>query len=59
MSRDANDPVAQAIHELIDHGAEADRRIEHVLEELQRLRLRIDVQRAGNGEAITPTRILD
>jgi len=59
VSRDANDPIAQAIHELIDHGAEADRRIEHLLQELQRLRLRIDGERTGSNDATTPTRILD
>ena len=37
MSRDANDPVAQAIHELIDHSAETDQRIEQILAELKRL----------------------
>jgi serine O-acetyltransferase len=37
VSRDANDPMAQALHELIDHSAETDRRIEHILAELDRL----------------------
>jgi serine O-acetyltransferase len=39
VSRDANDPVAQAIHELIGHNAEADRRIDEILAELKRLKL--------------------
>jgi serine O-acetyltransferase len=49
VSRDANDPVAQAIHELMDHGSEADRRIEQLVEELERLRLRIESERAVVG----------
>ena len=35
--RDANDPLAQALHELIDHSSETDRRIEQILVELKRL----------------------
>jgi serine O-acetyltransferase len=37
VSRDANDPLAQALHELINHSAETDRRIQQILAELQRL----------------------
>ena len=40
--RDLNDPMAKALHELIGHSAEIDRRIEHILAELKRLGLRID-----------------
>jgi serine O-acetyltransferase len=32
-----NDPVVQAIHELIDHSAETDKRLERICAELQRL----------------------
>jgi serine O-acetyltransferase len=42
VSRDANDPLAQALHELISHTAEADQRIEHILAELKRLGGKID-----------------
>ena len=35
--RDLNDPLGKAIHELMDHGADNDRRIEHILVELRRL----------------------
>ena len=35
--RDLNDPLGKAIHELMDHGADNDRRIEHILLELRRL----------------------
>jgi serine O-acetyltransferase len=37
-----NDPVVQALHELIDHTADTDQRIEHILTELQRLGLKIE-----------------
>jgi serine O-acetyltransferase len=35
--KDLNDPVAKALHELIDHSGETDRRIEEILAELRRL----------------------
>jgi serine O-acetyltransferase len=37
VARDVNDPVVQALHELIDHTADTDRRIEQILVELERL----------------------
>jgi serine O-acetyltransferase len=37
VPRDMNDPVVQALHELIDHSADTDQRIDHILTELQRL----------------------
>jgi serine O-acetyltransferase len=41
IARDANDPVAQALHELIDHSAENDRRVEHIFAELKRLGVKL------------------
>jgi serine O-acetyltransferase len=37
VGRDLNDPMAKAVHELIGHCADTDRRIEQILAELQRL----------------------
>ena len=37
VSRDANDPVSQALQELISHSAETDRRIDQILAELKRM----------------------
>jgi serine O-acetyltransferase len=37
VARDTDDPVAQAMHELIDHSAHTDQRIEQILAELKRL----------------------
>lgn len=42
MARDMNDPVVQALHELIDHSADTDQRIAHILAELERLGLKIE-----------------
>jgi serine O-acetyltransferase len=35
--KDLNDPLAKAVHELIGHSADIDRRLEHLLAELKRL----------------------
>jgi serine O-acetyltransferase len=35
--KDLSDPMAKAVHELIGHSADIDRRLEHLLAELQRL----------------------
>jgi serine O-acetyltransferase len=37
VGSDMNDPVARAIHELIDHSVSTDRRIEQIIEHLKRL----------------------
>jgi serine O-acetyltransferase len=49
VSRDANDPVAQAIHDLIEHSAEADRRMAHILAELARLGIEIEAQQEASA----------
>jgi serine O-acetyltransferase len=40
--KDLNDPMARALHELIGHSADIDRRLEHLLAELKRLGGKID-----------------
>ena len=42
VSRDANDPVTQAINELMGHNVETDRRLELILQELRRLGVNVD-----------------
>jgi serine O-acetyltransferase len=37
VGSDMNDPVAKAIHELIDHSVSTDQRIDKILEQLKRL----------------------
>ena len=38
--------MVQAIHELIDHSVAADQRIEHILEQLARLGVKVEDARA-------------
>ena len=44
VGRDNNDPMAKALHELIGHSADIDKRIEQILAELKRLGGRLDEQ---------------
>ena len=57
--KDLNDPMARALHELIGHSAELDRRIEHILAELMRLGLRIDEQEAHRLDASSLNKMVD
>ena len=57
--KDLSDPMARALHELIGHSAELDRRIEHILAELQRLGLRIDEQEAHRLDATSLNKMVD
>ena len=59
VGRDVNDPVAQALHELIDHSAENDRRIEHILAELQRLGVKLGEEPVSSFDANHLNRIVD
>jgi serine O-acetyltransferase len=59
VARDANDPIAQALHELINHSTEADRRIAHILAELERLGGRIEAQRETPFDPNYLNRIVD
>jgi serine O-acetyltransferase len=57
--RDANDPLAQALHELIDHSSDTDRRIEHILAELKRLGVKLGDEPASHFDAGHLNRIVD
>src|SRR3972149_4696812 len=57
--KDLNDPMARALHELIGHSADIDRRIEHILAELKRLGLRIDEQQAQPLDAKSLNKMVD
>ncbi len=59
IARDANDPVARALHELIDHSLETDKRIDQILAELQRLGLRIEGAETEKLDASRLNRIVD
>jgi serine O-acetyltransferase len=57
--KDLSDPIAKALHELIDHSVDTDRRIEHILAELKRLGLRVDEQRAQPLDANSLNKMVD
>jgi serine O-acetyltransferase len=59
VSRDANDPMAQALHELINHTADTDRRIQQILAELQRLGGKAEAEGASRFDANHLNRIVD
>ena len=58
VARDANDPIAQAMHELIDHSVETDQRLEQILAELKRLGCRVEDQ-ASDFDPSRLNRIVD
>ena len=59
VSRDANDPVARAMHALINHSAETDQRIDQILAELKRLGLQIEGAEQSKLDAGSLNRIVD
>jgi serine O-acetyltransferase len=59
MVRDANDPVAKAMHALIDHSVDTDKRIDQILAELQRLGLRIEGAETEKLDGGSLNRIVD
>ena len=46
VSRDENDPVAQAIHGLLDHTVNMDQRIEAIMKQLEKLGAKVEDERA-------------
>lgn len=46
VSKNMNDPVVKAVHSLIDHSAELERRLEHISAQLQKLGVGEDEQKA-------------
>jgi serine O-acetyltransferase len=59
VSRDANDPVSQALHELIGHSAETDRRIDQILAELRRLGVKVETEHDAEFDPNYLNRIVD
>ncbi len=57
--RELNDPLAKAIHELIDHSVETDKRLEHVLAELKRLGVQIKEEKHAEFDAQYLNKIVD
>jgi serine O-acetyltransferase len=57
--KDLSDPMAKAIHELIDHCVDNDKRIEQILAELRRLGCKIEEQRGASLDANHLNRMVD
>jgi serine O-acetyltransferase len=59
VANDMNDPVVKALHELIDHSVETDKRLEHLCAELKRLGVKIEEEQAKKFDANYLNRIVD
>ncbi|MBM3359361.1 MAG: serine O-acetyltransferase [Betaproteobacteria bacterium] len=59
VMKELNDPLAKAIHELIDHCVDTDRRIEHILAELKRLGATVEEQQVSKLDAGYLNKIVD
>ena len=59
VGRDNNDPMAKALHELIGHSADIDKRIEQILAELQRLGGRLEEQQGAPLDANSLNKMVD
>jgi serine O-acetyltransferase len=46
LGNDQNDPVSKALHGLIGHTVNVDQRIEHILQQLEKLGVRVEEERA-------------
>ncbi|MBI4195360.1 MAG: serine O-acetyltransferase [Betaproteobacteria bacterium] len=57
--RDLNDPLAKAIHEIIGHCADTDRRIEEILSALKRLGLEVEAKQGDQLDANYLNKIVD
>ena len=59
VAKDMNDPMVQAIHELIDHSVDTDKRIDQILAELKRLGVQIDEPQAAKLDVNSLNRMVD
>ena len=57
--KELNDPLAKAIHELIEHSVETDKRLDHVLAELSRLGMKIQEEAHTELDAQYLNKIVD
>ena len=57
--RELNDPLAKAIHALIEHSVETDKRLDHVLAQLERLGVRIEEDKPAELDAQYLNKIVD
>lgn len=59
LARDMNDPLAKALHELIDHSVDTDKRIEQILTELRRMGVQVEATKTDNFDPNYLNRIVD
>ncbi len=59
VGRDDNDPLAKVMHEIIDHSADTDKRIDEILAELKRLGLQIEAHQMPKIDANQLNKIVD
>jgi serine O-acetyltransferase len=59
VAKGMDDPVLKAIHVLIDHSVETDKRLEHLCAELKRLGVKIEEEQAKKFDANYLNRIVD
>jgi len=59
LGKDANDPVAKALHELIDHSVDTDKRIDQILADLKRLGMQLEEHRATKFDGNHLNKIVD
>ena len=59
VGRDDNDPLAKVMHELIDHSADTDKRIDEILTELKRLGLQVEAHQAPKIDVNQLNKIVD
>jgi serine O-acetyltransferase len=59
VGRDTNDPMGKALHELIGHSADVDKRIEQILAELKRLGGRVDEPQAQPLDSNSLNKMVD
>jgi serine O-acetyltransferase len=59
VGKDLNDPMAKAVHELIGHCADTDKRIDQILAELKRLGGKVSDQESSKLDANSLNRMVD
>jgi serine O-acetyltransferase len=59
VGKDLNDPMAKAVHELIGHCADTDKRIDQILAELKRLGGKTDDAESSKIDANLLNRMVD
>jgi serine O-acetyltransferase len=59
LAKDANDPMVKALHELISHSADTDKRIDQILADLKRLGMQLEEHRAAKFDAGQLNKMVD